>query len=169
MHFSYQNIWQQNFANTRLQPHSQCSSLVVQNSHSANDECCGSLATRLLVGPLSSVMQRSLPSGWPRSSTGKATMQVGSIALEINFASGVSTCRDSCSIQAPSPCHRAPQFLVIMYLSIRTVLVFCVYMYKSQQSRCICFSTLQHTDSNTKVSDRVCLKCQNLCHKFTSS
>ena len=61
-----------NVSQTCMQPHSQRSLLAIWNSRTASEERYGSLATRLRVCLLSSMIQLSPPSGWPRQSTDEA-------------------------------------------------------------------------------------------------
>ena len=58
--------WQQSFTHNRPESHSQHSLLAARNLHTASDECCCNLGTRLWVDPLSSMIQLSPPSGFPQ-------------------------------------------------------------------------------------------------------
>ena len=90
-----------NVSQTYMQPHSQRSLLAIWNSRTASDERYRSLATRLRVSLLSSMIQLSPPSGWPRQSTDEAQTSL----LHIQ---GGCLRRDSYTTKAPPPCNRSP-------------------------------------------------------------
>ena len=68
-----------------------------------------SLATRLWVDLLFSMIQHSPPLGWPRRNTNKATMQVNTVLPGSQLCvRGGFLHEDSWTIQAPPPCNHPP-------------------------------------------------------------
>ena len=68
-----------------------------------------SLATRLQVYLLSSMIQHSPPLGWPQQNTNKATMQVDTVLPGSQLCiRGGFLHEDSWTIQAPPPCNHPP-------------------------------------------------------------
>ena len=85
-----------NVSQTCMQPHSQRPLLAIWNSRTASDERYGSLATRLRVSLLSSMIQLSPPPGWPRQSTDEAQAKQRWRSIwfpSAYFASRVGACK----------------------------------------------------------------------------